>query len=86
MKSDTEVNKMDEFTYNKERFEAEYWLYDCPSADELMLWVSRKAIAGYKNYVTNALRCARFLTLRLIPCLASITSFLACSRASARDI
>jgi len=53
MKSDMEVNKMDEFTYNKERFEAEYWLYDCPSADELMLWVSQKAIAGYKNYVTH---------------------------------
>ena len=44
---------MESFTYNEELFEAEYWLYDCPSIEEFILWVSRKAIAGYKNYVTH---------------------------------
>jgi len=44
---------MEEFTYNKECYKAEYWLYDCPSTEEFILWVSRKAIAGYKNYVTH---------------------------------
>ena len=44
---------MEEFTYNKECYKAEYWLYDCPSAEEFILWVTRKAISGYKNYATH---------------------------------
>jgi hypothetical protein len=44
---------MESFTYNREWHKAEYWLYECPSAEEFILWVTRKAIAGYKNYVTH---------------------------------
>lgn len=45
--------KMEEFTHNGGSYKAEYWLNGSASAEEFILWVSQKVIAGYKNYVVH---------------------------------
>ena len=47
------ICKMEEFTYNGGSYKAEHWLSGSASAEEFILWVSQKVIAGYKNYVVH---------------------------------
>ena len=44
---------MEEFTHTGGSYKAEHWLNGCASAEEFILWLTQKVIAGYKNYVLH---------------------------------
>ena len=44
---------MEEFTHNGASYKAEHWLNGFASAEEFILCLTQKVIAGYKNYVMH---------------------------------